>query len=330
MAIIWTSKTIAMLPVFTLYLSFSSTLISAVSFKKLPLPAPGPESYAFDLAGHGPRPYTSIADGRIVKYKGPKSGFVDYGYTAPNRSKEFCDGTNNTYLASICGRPLGLGFYLPRKELYIADASYGLVVVGPNGGAATQLATGAEGVPFRLPDGLEVDQLTGIVYFTDASAVYNLSQMNQLFSKGDATGRLLRYDPKTKQVTVLLNGLSAPSGVAVSKDSSYLLVVEAVRSRIQKYWLKGSKANTAEVLLNLTGSPDKIKRTARGDFWVAVTVQTPTLELKGVRITEGGTILETVTFSPKYDTSFITEVNEYKGALYLGSLYPNYVGVYRA
>ncbi|KAA8541118.1 hypothetical protein F0562_025083 [Nyssa sinensis] len=327
MAIIRNSKTIAVLPVFILYISFSSTLVSAVSFKKLPLPAPGPESYAFDSACHGP--YTGIADGRIVKYRGPKTGFVDYGFTAPNRSKQFCDGTNNTDLAPICGRPLGLGFYLPKKELYIADASYGLMVIGPNGGAATQLATGAEGVPFRLPDGLEVDQLTGFVYFTDASAVYNLSQVNQLVSNHDATGRLLRYDPKTKQVTVLLEGLSGPSGVAASKDSSYLIVVESVSSRIQKYWLKGPKANTAEVLLNLTGSPDKIKRTARGDFWVAVTVQTPTHALKGVRINEAGTILETLTFSPKYDTSLIVEVNEYKGALYLGSLYPNFVGVYR-
>ncbi|KAA8541116.1 hypothetical protein F0562_025085 [Nyssa sinensis] len=316
-----------MLSIFTLHFSFSSTLLSAASFQKLPLPAPGPESFAFDLAGGGP--YTTIADGRIVKYQGPNTGFVEYGISARNRSKKLCDGTNNTELAPICGRPLGLGFYYPTMELYISDPSYGLMVVGPNGGLATQLATGADGVPFRLLDGMEVDQLTGIVYFTDASAAYNLSQVSQLIANHDATGRVLRYDPKTKQVTVLINGLSGAAGVAVSQDSSYLLATEFIPGLIHKYWLKGPKANTAEVLLNLTGSPDKIKRTVRGDFWVAVNVQTPTFALKGVRINGDGTILETVTFTPEYDSSLITEVNEYNGALYLGSLRPGYVGVYR-
>ncbi|KAA8541128.1 hypothetical protein F0562_025126 [Nyssa sinensis] len=244
-------------------------------------------------------------------------------------NKSFCDGTKNTYLAPSCGRPLGLAFYLLTKLLYVADAAFGLVVVGPNGGAATQLATSADGVPFRFPDGVEVDQVTGMVYFTDASAVYNLSQIDQLTSTRDATGRLLKYNPKTKQVTVLLSGLAGASGVAVSKDSSFLLVTEFVRTRIQKYWLKGPKANTAEVLLNLTGSPDKIRRTIRGDFRVAITVQTPTFALVGQRINGEGTILETLTFSPQFNTTLITEVNEHKGELYLGSLYPMFVGVYR-
>nr|QWX38543.1 strictosidine synthase 2 [Camptotheca acuminata] len=328
MAIVWsTSKTSSMLSIFILYFSCRSMVISAASFEALPLPAAGPESFDFTLAGQGP--FTGIADGRIVKYEESTIGFVDYGYTAPNRNKTFCDGTNNTYLAPICGRPLGLAFFLPAKLLYIADAGFGLVVVGPNGGAATQLATSANGVAFGFPDGVEVDQLTGVVYMTDASATYNLSQIDQLTGTRDATGRLIKYDPKTKQVTVLLSGLAGASGVAISVDGSFLLVTEFVKTRIQKYWLKGPKANTAEVLLNLTGSPDKIRRTIRGDFWVAVTVQTPTFALIGQRINGVGTILETITFSPEFNTTLITEVKEYKDKLYLGSLYPKFVGVYK-
>lgn len=140
---------------------------------------------------------------------------------------------------------------------------------------------------------------------------------------------MLKYDRRTRNVTVLLSGLAGASGVALSKDRSFLLVTEFVNARVQKYWLNGPKANTCEVLLNLTGSPDKIKRTIFGDFWVAVTVQTPNLALTGQRIDGFGNVLETLTFSPEFNSSLITEVQEYKGALYLGSLYVGYVGVYR-
>ncbi|KAL3512346.1 hypothetical protein ACH5RR_025063 [Cinchona calisaya] len=313
---------------FVLYLL--PTVYSVGYLQKLYLPDPGPESFAFDLNGQGP--YTGVADGRILKYKGPLIGFVEYGYTNPNRPARFCDGTNRTDLAKICGRPLGIGFYYKTGELYVADAGLGLVVIGPRGGPGRQLVTSAEGVPFGFPDGIEVDQETGIVYFTDASARYNISQIPELISNKDATGRLLKYDPKTRNVTVLLRGLSGASGVAINKDGLFLLVTEFVTARVQKYSLKGPLANTAQVLLNLSGSPDKIKRNFVGDFWIALTVQsqepTPAITLQGQKINGNGHILETLTFSPEFNSTLITEVQEYNGALYLGSLYVGYVGVY--
>lgn len=80
-----------------------------------------------------------------------------------------CDGRSNLALEPICGRTLGLGFS-KTGELYVADAYFGLVLVGPNGGFATQLATTAGDVPFRSLNALDIDPKTGIVYFTDASA----------------------------------------------------------------------------------------------------------------------------------------------------------------
>nr|XP_027117933.1 protein STRICTOSIDINE SYNTHASE-LIKE 11-like [Coffea arabica] len=299
--------------------------------QKLDLPVPGPESYAFDLAGHGP--YTGVADGRILKYEGPILGFVEYGYTKKNRSKQLCDNIDTTDLAKICGRPLGIGFYYKTGELYTADAGLGLVVVGPEGGPGKQLASGAEGVPFGLPDGLEVDQKTGVIFFTEASSRYNISQISQIISTRDASGRLLKYDPQTKKVTVLLRSLAGPAGVAISRDGSYLLVTEFLNQRVLKYWLKGPLANTTRVLVNLSGSPDKIKRNSRGDYWIGLNVQSqgpnPTTIIQGQRINGKGHILETITFSPDFNASVITEVQEYKGALYLGSLFVGYVGVYR-
>lgn len=48
----------------------------------------------------------------------------------------------------------------------------GLHVVGPNGGLATKLTSEAEGVPFKFTNGVDIDETTGDVYFTDSSSVY--------------------------------------------------------------------------------------------------------------------------------------------------------------
>jgi len=71
----------------------------------------------------------------------------------------------------ICGRPLGLRFDKKTGDLYIADAYFGLMKVGPQGGFATSLATEAEGVPFRFTNDVDVDT-EGNVYFTDSSTKY--------------------------------------------------------------------------------------------------------------------------------------------------------------
>lgn len=71
----------------------------------------------------------------------------------------------------VCGRPLGLRFNKKTGDLYIADAYFGLMKVGPEGGVATSLATAAEGVPFTFTNDLDIDD-DGNVYFTDSSSQY--------------------------------------------------------------------------------------------------------------------------------------------------------------
>jgi sugar lactone lactonase YvrE len=44
--------------------------------------------------------------------------------------------------------------------------------VGPDGGEAEVLATGVDGVAFNFANGIDVDQATGDVYFTDSSLTY--------------------------------------------------------------------------------------------------------------------------------------------------------------
>lgn len=88
--------------------------------------------------------------------------------------------------------------------------------------------------------------------------------------EGEATGRLLRYDPETKTTHIVVQGLSFPNGVQLSKDQSFLLYTETTNCRIMKYYLEGAKRGATEVAADLPGFPDNVRMSERGDFWVAI------------------------------------------------------------
>ncbi|KAL8209924.1 hypothetical protein R6Q57_006656 [Mikania cordata] len=245
------------------------------TFNKLVLPpsVSSPQSAAFDRAGEGP--YVTVADGRILKWKGPTVGFVDFAYTSPNRTKELCDGTQD--LGPICGRPVALSFNYKTSDLYITDAFFGLLVVGFNGGLATQVSSG-----YNYLSGIDVESYTGNVYMTDAGFTYNMRNLAQPGNTPDSTGRLLKFYPRTQRVTVLLNGLAGGGGPAVSSDRKYVLVPEYVTKKIQRYWVQGPNKGTSEVFMTTIGSPNNIKRAANdGEFCVAVEKQAQGLRVNG-------------------------------------------------
>ncbi|XP_022862903.1 protein STRICTOSIDINE SYNTHASE-LIKE 3-like [Olea europaea var. sylvestris] len=228
----------------------------------------GPESIAFDQAGRGP--YTGVADGRVVFWDGVK--WTDFAYTSANRSG-LCDPKPSPigYLKNehICGRPLGLRFDKRTGDLYIADAYLGLMKVGPEGGLATSLATEAEGIPLGFTNDLDIDD-EGNVYFTDSSTKFQRRNFMQLVFSGEDSGRMLKYNPKTKETTILVRNLQFPNGVSLSKDGSFLVFCEGSIGRLRKYWLKGEKVHTSETMAVLPGSPDNVRTNEKGEFWVAI------------------------------------------------------------
>ncbi|KAI3746579.1 hypothetical protein L6452_09014 [Arctium lappa] len=228
----------------------------------------GPESVAFDPQGRGP--YTGIADGRVVFWNG--NSWSDFAYTSPNRS-EICDPKPSIlgYLKNehICGRPLGLRFDKRTGDLYIADAYFGLLKVGPEGGLATSLVTEAEGVPLKFTNDLDIDD-EGNIYFSDSSSKYQRRNFMHLVFSAEDSGRVLKYDPIMKKTTVLLRNIQFPNGVSLSKDGSFFVFCEGSKGRLQKYWLKGEKAGTSEVMAVLPGFPDNVRTNDNGEFWVAI------------------------------------------------------------
>ncbi|KAL2536030.1 Protein STRICTOSIDINE SYNTHASE-LIKE 3 [Forsythia ovata] len=228
----------------------------------------GPESMAFDTMSRGP--YTGVADGRIIFWDGHK--WTDFAYTSANRSS-LCDPKPSimNYLKNehICGRPLGLRFDKRTGDLYIADAYFGLMKVGPEGGLAASLATEAEGVQLGFTNDLDIDD-EGNVYFTDSSTKYQRRNFLQLVFSGENSGRVLKYNPRTKEATVLVRNLQFPNGLSLSKDGSFFVFCEGSVGRLRKYWLKGEKTGTSEVMAVLPGFPDNVRTNEDGDFWVAV------------------------------------------------------------
>ncbi|CAH9082232.1 unnamed protein product, partial [Cuscuta europaea] len=228
----------------------------------------GPESIAFDCTEKGP--YVGVSDGRILRWEESAGDWAKFAIMTHNRNRQLCDGISDARREPFCGRPLGLKFHPKTCELYITDAYFGLMKVGPNGGTATQLANSAQGHHFMFLNDLDINPINGVVYFTDSSIRYQRRDYSAIISSGDSTGRLLKFDPNTKQVSVLHDGLAFPNGVVLSRDNSYLLVVESQKNQILKFPLSNNRTRTPSVFARVDRFADNIRRNGEGDYWVAL------------------------------------------------------------
>nr|WGT83877.1 strictosidine synthase [Lysimachia christinae] len=169
------------------------------------------------------------------------------------------------------GRPLGLALG-PTNELIIADADKGLLKVSKDG-EIELLTNEAEGIPFKLTDGVDVAK-DGIIYFTDASYKYTLREFIWDILEGRPYGRLLSYDPSTKETKVLLSDLYFPNGVSLSPDQNFVIFCETQMRRCQKYYIGGKEKGSVERFVDgLPGFPDNIRYDGEGQYWIAISTE---------------------------------------------------------
>ncbi|XP_062007544.1 protein STRICTOSIDINE SYNTHASE-LIKE 10 [Rosa rugosa] len=319
--------------------------------------AVGPESLAFDPNGDGP--YTGVADGRILKWDQNDRRWTDFAVTTSQRKE--CVRPFAPELEHVCGRPLGLRFHKQTGDLYIADAYLGLQVVGPAGGLASQVVKEVEGQRLRFTNDMDIDEQKDVIYFTDSSTIFHRRQFMSSILNGDKTGRLLRYDISSQEVTVLLQGLAFANGVALSKDHSFVLVAETTNCRILRLWLQGPNAGYTDVFTELPGFPDNIRRNSKGEFWVALhakrglfakwlvsntwagksLLKLP-LDFKrlhsllvggkahatAIKLSEKGEVLQVLEDCEGRSMRFISEVEEKDGKLWIGSVLMPFLGIY--
>jgi sugar lactone lactonase YvrE len=178
----------------------------------------------------------------------------------------FADGSGVETFVQTGGRPLGMKFDA-RGNLIVADAFRGLLSVSPDR-KITLLADTVNGERMLFPNDIAI-AADGTVWFSDASRHFDQHHWMLDFLEGRATGRLLRYDPRTGRVEVVLDRLMFANGVALGPE--YVLVNETLAARITRYWLRGPKAGQSDVFaLALPGYPDNLTYNGRGMFWVAV------------------------------------------------------------
>lgn len=206
-----------------------------------------PEFLTFDKDG---TLYTGDSDGKIYKVPFDANG-------KPQEVQVFADTE---------GTPNGL-IFAANGNLIVADIEKGLLSIDPSGKIEV-LADQVDGMPIYLANELDIAQ-DGSIYFSDTST-YGRVLFKEM-AEGKPHGRLLKYDPATKQTTVLLEGLYFANGIALSSDEDFVLIAESYRYQLTRYWLKGPKQGTSEIFTdNLAGFPDNISRDEQGNFWVGI------------------------------------------------------------
>ena len=212
----------------------------------------GPEDIALDAQG---RIYAATHEGNIVRLNP--------------------DGSNAENWVNTNGRPLGIDFD-SNGNLIVADAFRGLLSIRPDG-MISELSTIADGIPIRYADDVDI-AADGKIYFSDASTKFGAKESGGTYEgsllalmEHGGHGRLLVYDPTTKDTKTLLDGLMFANGVAISHDQKYVLVNETGGYQVIRYWISGPKMGQSEVFIHsLPSFPDNISTGMDGRYWVAL------------------------------------------------------------
>ena len=207
----------------------------------------GCEDLAFDSAGTVV--YSGELDGDIIK--------VDL------------DTKRSEVVANTGGRPLGTQIH-PNGNLIIADAKKGLLSLDLESKNIEVLTKSYNGEEMMFVDDLDIDS-SGVIYFSDASSKHGYDEVIEDMMERIPHGALYSYDPTTKVTNLLLDDLYFANGVALAHDESFVLINETGNVSISKFWLKGPKAGTKEILNdNLPGYPDNVTTGTNGIFWLTL------------------------------------------------------------
>ena len=203
-----------------------------------------PEHVACDAEG---TLYTSLDDGAVLR--GSRHGQWEV-------------------IGNTGGRPLGLRTD-GKDGLWIADSMKGLLHMSATGEIEV-LATEINNESLKFVDDLDVDS-SGRIWFSDASARFDYTQVALDFFEGSRTGRLLRYDPTTSHIEVMMDGLFFANGVTLGPNEDYVLVNETGMGRVHRLWLQGDQAGERDIFVDeLPGTPDNIRFDGVDTFWIAM------------------------------------------------------------
>lgn len=183
-----------------------------------------------------------------------------------------------TVFANDLGRPLGIEA-APDSTLWVADAFRGLTSVTAEGTELVLTQTD-DGMPIRYANSLDLAP-DGAIWLSDASTKFGAEASGgaletsylEILEHG-RTGRIIRFDPATGEAKTMLRDISFANGIAMGASGEWLLFVETGANAVRKLWISGPRAGEVDdVLTNLPGFPDNLKRDAAGGFLLGLVSQ---------------------------------------------------------
>lgn len=249
-------------------------------------PAPTPPGYSGPFA-----PNTRLAGLRTIdtgREVGPEhiaigpDGKLYAAMSSGNLLRMELDGSRQEVFANTGGRVLGFAFDAGGRMI-AADALKGLLAIGPDARVTVLTDRVTAGDAIRYADAVVV-AADSTIYFTDASTRFAPSDWGGTYEASvldiieqSASGRVLAYDPATRQTRVVAHGFSFANGIALGADGHTLFVNETGRYRLWKVDGKArnidvrSESAQSKVLLeNLPGYPDNLMRGRDGRIWVGL------------------------------------------------------------
>ncbi len=173
-------------------------------------------------------------------------------------------------VANTGGVPLGIE--TNDGAIYIADAHKGLLSLTEDGELKT-LTDEVDGTPIRYADDLDIAP-NGVIYFSDASTKFGAKENGTTMAaslleimESQGTGRVLAYDPRTRQTSTIAKGLVFPNGVAMHPDGS-ILVNETGRYRVLK--IDPQSGRMTDWIANMPGFPDNINPGPNGTYFLGL------------------------------------------------------------
>lgn len=252
------------------------------------------------------------------------------------------------------GHTLGLAFDTEGRMI-AASAGYGICQIGLDRNVElltveTNRTRGSVVDDRRLKfAGDVVVAPDGLVFFSESSSRFDVSDAVLDIVEARGTGRIICYNPAFGTTHTLLSGLAHPNGIALGNDGMSLIFSESAACTVIQFWFSGpKKGQTQTILSDLPGYPDNINPASDGSYWLAIAgMRSPVLDLalarpgfrkrmaeqlpldewlipqmnRGcvVRFTADGQVLETLWDAGGQVLPTINSMREHKGWLYLVS-----------
>ncbi|KAM9991978.1 hypothetical protein ACTFIZ_012646 [Dictyostelium cf. discoideum] len=223
----------------------------------------GPESIA--ISKDGKKIYFALKSGNIHSLTTP---FL----TVPRKLLDQALPSKTEYVLT-CGRPLGITIDND-DNLIIADSLKGLLKFDFRSKQLSILTSSLLNSNNNTHSKLNFvnDVVVGkddMIYFTDSTSLApildNTGDWNTLVPSmftiisSIGHGKLLSFNPDTKETKVLMEGIKYSNGIAFDPKEESIFMGETGGYRIIRYWIKGANKGKSEVFIdNLPGYPDGV------------------------------------------------------------------------